>query len=125
MCGSPDGGRIYELYAWHNVWFSVYCCYELTSIKDRSIFQSYADIIFAVEHNKDVNYFANIIESLARDLHVYCVQVNNSHYGDSRITQPAKTVEKDIVKVSGGENATALIGVLNIDELRYFQAYNR
>lgn len=125
LCGSPDGGRIYELYAWHNVWFSVYCCYELTSIKDRSIFQSYADIIFAVEHNKDVNYFANIIESLARDLHCYCVQVNNSHYGDSRITQPTKTVEKDIVKVSGGENATALIGVLNIDELRYFQAYNR
>lgn len=125
LCGSPDGRKKYELYAWHNVWFSVYCCYELTSIKDRSIFQSYADIIFAVEHNKDVNYFANIIESLARDLHVYCVQVNNSHYGDSRITQPTKTVEKDIVKVSGGENATALIGVLNIDELRYFQAYNR
>lgn len=125
LCGSPDGRKKYELYAWHNVWFSVYCCYELTSIKDRSIFQSYADIIFAVEHNKDVNYFANIIESLARDLHCYCVQVNNSQYGDSRITQPAKTVEKDIVKVSGGENATVLIGVLNIDDLRYFQAYNR
>lgn len=122
---SSSDGNVYELYGWHNVWFSVYCCYELTSIIDRSIFQAYADIVFAVEYNKDVNYFANIVESLVRDLHCYCVQVNNSQYGDSRIIRPTKTIDKDIVQVSGGENAAMLIGTLNIDALRYFQAYNR
>ena len=80
----------YELFDWNNFWFPVYCCYELASISDRSIFQSYADAVFAVEWNHDVNYYSNILESLSRDLHCYCIQVNSCDYGDSRVTKPAK-----------------------------------
>ena len=74
-----------------NIYFSVYCCYELTSIVDRSLFQVYADMMIAVEWNKDINYYSNILESLSRDMHCYCIQVNTSDYGDSRITRPSKT----------------------------------
>ena len=111
----------YELYSWNGFWFSVYCCFELTSIRDRSIFQSYIDALVAVEWNHDVNYYSNIIESLSRDIHCYCIQTNTSDYGDSRITKPSKTENKDILRLKGGSNATAHIGVIDLEQLRKFQ----
>ncbi len=117
----PLEGNSYELYNWNDFWFSVYCCYELTSIKDRSLFQSYIDALIAVEWNKDVNYYSNIVESLSRDLHCFCVQVNASKYGDSRITMPSKTENKDKLKVKGGKNTSLLVDDINFSELRRFQ----
>lgn len=114
-------GSHYELYKWNDCYFPVYCCYELTSISDRALFQSYADLVVAVECNRDVNYYSNILESLSRDMHCYCVQVNTSNYGDSRITKPAKTEEKDIIRTKGGINSTVLVGDVDINELREFQ----
>ena len=111
----------YELYSWNGFWFTVYCCFELTSIRDRSIFQSYIDALIAVEWNQDVNYYSNIIESLSRDIHCYCIQTNTSKYGDSRITKPSKTENKDILRIKGGSNATAHIGTIDLEQLREFQ----
>ena len=85
------------------------------------MFQSYADAVIAVEWNKDTKYYSNIVESLSRDLHCYCIQVNTAKYGDSRITQPAITEEKDLVKVKGGVNPTVLIDSIDINGLREFQ----
>ena len=109
------------LYRWHDCYFPVYCCYELTDIKDRSEFMSWADMVVAVEYNKDTNYFGNIVESLTRDLHCYCVQVNTSEYGDSRITQPKQTVEQNMIAVKGGKNPALLIDEIDIQALREFQ----
>ena len=78
-------------------------------------------MLIAVEWNKDTNYYSNIMESLSRDIHCYCIQVNTSNYGDSRITQPSKTEEKDIIRTKGGINNTILIGEIDIDKLRDFQ----
>ena len=114
-------GKSYELFDWNDLWFSVYCCFELASIQDRSLFQSYADLTIAVEWNSDVNYYSSIIESLSRDLHCYCAQVNSSDFGDSRITRPSKTETKDIVKTKGGKNSTALVDIINVSVLREFQ----
>lgn len=117
----PCEGENYELYNWNDFWFSVYCCYELASIKDRAIFHSYIDALIAVEWNKDVNYYSNIVESLSRDLHCYCVQVNTAKYGDSRITMPSKTENKDKIKVKGGKNTSLLVDEIDFAELRKFQ----
>lgn len=114
-------GNGYELYHWKDCWFPVYCCYELASIGDRALFSAYADVLVAVEWNRDVNYYSNILESLSRDLHCYCVQVNSSDYGDSRITMPSKTDVKDIIKTKGGNNATVLVGTVDFEKLRNFQ----
>ena len=114
-------GDMNEVFCWNNFWFPVYCCYDLTSIKDRSSFMSIADAVVAVEWNKDVSYYSNIVESLSRDLHCYFIQVNLSTYGDSRITQPSKTVIKDLVNVKGGKNPTVIIDTIEIDKLRRFQ----
>ncbi len=114
-------GKHYELYKWNDCYFPVYCCYELTSIIDRSLFQSYADLLIAVEWNKDINYYSNILESLSRDIHCYCIQVNTSNYGDSRITKPSKTEEKDIIRTKGGVNNSILIETIDINQLRDFQ----
>lgn len=111
----------YKLFHWKDLWFSVYCCFELASLKDRSLFRSIADLVVAVEWNKDVNYFNNIIESLTRDLHCFCVQVNSSNYGESRIVQPTHKEISDIVRTKGGINPTALIGEIDIKALRNFQ----
>lgn len=119
-------GEHYELYQWHDCYFPVYCCYELTSITERSIFQSYCDFLVAIEWNKDINYYSNILQSLSRDIHCYCVQVNSSDYGDSRITKPSKTEEKDIMRTKGGINSTILIDEIDIEKMREFQlkSYN-
>lgn len=114
-------GNNYELYRWHDCYFPVYCCFELTSITERALFQSYADFLVAIEWNKDVNYYSNILESLSRDIHCYCVQVNSSDYGDSRITKPSKTEEKDIVRTKGGINSTILVDEIDIAKMRQFQ----
>lgn len=114
-------GNAYQLFGWHNVWFPVYCCFELASIQDRAIFQEYADMVVAVEWNKDVPYYSNIIESLSRDLHCYCVQVNSSDYGDSRIVAPKDSVSKDIIKTKGGQNSCILVDTIDIKSLRDFQ----
>ncbi|MDE6750856.1 MAG: hypothetical protein K2K21_17590 [Lachnospiraceae bacterium] len=114
-------GKSYELYHWKDCWFPVYCCFELASIEDRALFSAYADVLVAVEWNKDTNYYSNILEALSRDLHCYCVQVNSSDYGDSRITMPSKTDMKDIIKTKGGNNATVLVGTIDYEKLRNFQ----
>ena len=114
-------GNHYELYKWRGSYFPVYCCYELTSVIERALFQSYADFLVAIEWNKDVNYYSNILESLSRDIHCYCIQVNSSDYGDSRITKPSRTEEKDIVRTKGGINSTILIDIIDINKLREFQ----
>lgn len=114
-------GDTYQLFGWHNVWFPVYCCFELASIQDRSLFQTYADMIVAVEWNKDVPYYSNIIESLSRDLHCYCIQANSSDYGDSRIVAPKDSASKDIIRTKGGLNACVLVDTVDIKALRDFQ----
>lgn len=114
-------GEHYELYRWHDCYFPVYCCYELTSITERAMFQSYADFLVAIEWNKDVNYYSNILESLSRDIHCYCVQVNSSEYGDSRITKPSRTEDKDIMRTKGGRNSTILVDEIDISKIREFQ----
>lgn len=114
-------GNSYDLFVWNDLWFSTYCCYELTSIIDRSLFMSYVDMMAIVEWNRDVNYYSGIIDTLSRDIHCYCVQVNCSDYGDSRITMPAKTEIKDILKTKGGINETVLIGEIDVARLRLFQ----
>lgn len=114
-------GKTYELFRWKGINFPIYCCYELASIQDRAIFANELDFLVAVEWNKDLNYYSNIIESLTRDLHCYCVQVNSADYGDSRIVQPTKKEILDIVKTKGGINRTILVGEIDIKKLRNFQ----
>ncbi|WP_018626609.1 RNA-directed DNA polymerase [Niabella aurantiaca] len=110
-----------RLYVWNDIHFSIFNCFELADIRKRAIFRGHVDFIATVEHNPDVNYFSNIIESVARDIHSYVVQVNSSHYGDSRITQPAETYRKDILKIKGGNNVSLITGTIDIAALREFQ----
>lgn len=117
----PASGQKHTLYKWNGIYFTTYCCYELTSISLRHTFQGTADIIFGVEWNKDTHYFGNIMEALSRDIYCYCVQANMSEYGDSRIIQPTKKDYMNILRVKGGINATVLIGEIDIQELRRHQ----
>lgn len=111
----------YHLYQWRGIQFSVYNCFELTDIVHRSIFRSELDILFAVEYNKDVNYFSSISETVSRDLHCYYVQANTSNYGDSRVVEPKKSNYQNPVRVKGGDNDIILTHKLDISSLRRFQ----
>lgn len=114
----PAAGCRHVMFCWSGISFASYCCYELTSIRLRSLFLRHAELIFGVEWNKDTHYFGNIMESLSRDLYCYCIQANMSEYGDSRIVQPAKKDLMNILQVKGGLNASVLIGEVNVAELR-------
>lgn len=117
----PFHGEKYQLFHWKDIWFSVYCCFELAAITDRSLFQSLADLTVAVEWNRDIPYFSSIMESLCRDLHCYCIQVNSSDYGDSRVMLPTKTEKRDLIKTKGGNNHTVLVDQINLNSLREYQ----
>jgi hypothetical protein len=110
-----------RLFYWRSIAFSVFNCFELSDISKRTSFRGYVDMIFAVEYNKDINYFSNINESFSRDIHAYMIQVNSSDFGDSRITLPSETVLRDYIKIKGGENVSLIVGNLDIQSLREFQ----
>ena len=114
--------HIYHLFKWRGLQFTVYNCYELTDVVQRSVFRSELDILFAIEYNKDVNYFSNIAESATRDLHCFYVQANSSDYGDSRVVQPRKTILMNPVRVKGGDNNVILTTTLDVKGLRKFQS---
>lgn len=114
-------GKKYHLFHWRDVWFPAYCCFELASIHDRALFRSCADMVVAVEWNEDIAYFSSIIESLCRDLHCFCVQANSSGPGDSRVLQPTKSEQRDIVKTKGGKHPCILAADIDIQALRDFQ----
>jgi len=111
----------YDLFSWQGCHFTTFNCFELSNIDHRARFKSKIDLLVASEFNQDVNYFSNIVESSARDLHCYIAQVNDSKFGDSRITQPSKTYSKDILKVKGGKNPTILVDSIDLNKLREFQ----
>jgi hypothetical protein len=113
-----------RLYKWNNTCFSVFNCFELADIRKRSIFRGHVDFVVTVEYNRDTNYFSNITDSIARDIHAYIIQVNTSEYGDSRITQPSDSNTKDILKIKGGDNVSLITSSINIRDLREFQKLN-
>ena len=117
----PSHPKRYDLFHWKKCYFSVYNCFELADIQDRSIFKSKVDFIVASEYNKDVNYFSEIAGSWVRDVHCYFIQVNSSDYGDSRVVQPSSTVRKNVLQIKGGSNSTIVVGELKIKELRGYQ----
>ena len=112
---------LYFLFHWRKIYFSVYNCFELANINDRSLFKSKVDLIVSTELNKDVNYYADIAGSWVRDIHCYFVQVNTSNYGDSCIMRPTRTETSKMVMVKGGENSTILVDDLKVDKIRSFQ----
>jgi hypothetical protein len=119
----PSGPREpYPLFHWRGVYLTVFNCYELANVEDRSKFRSKIDFMVTVEWNPDTNYFSNLAESTARDLHCYFVQVNTSQYGDSRIVSPSKSDRMNLLRTKGGKNETLLVGELNIEALRQFQS---
>jgi len=111
----------YHLIRWRGASFAVYNCYELANIEERSIFKSKVDFIIGMQYNRDVNYFSNIVESASRDLHCYVIQVNDSHYGDSRVVSPSKTEKMNPLRITGGENITFLTMKLDLEALREHQ----
>jgi len=111
----------YDLFSWQGCHFTTFNCFELSNIEHRAKFKSKVDLLVASEFNRDITYFSNIVESAARDIHCYVVQVNDSSYGDSRVTQPAKSDEKDLIKVKGGKNPTILVDTIDFKSLREFQ----
>ena len=111
----------YQLIRWRGASFAIYNCYELASIEDRSLFKGKVDFIVCTEFNKDVNYFSNIVESVARDIHSFVIQVNDSRFGDSRVVSPSQTEKMNPLRIKGGENLTFLTMRLNLKALRDHQ----
>ncbi|SMO65103.1 reverse transcriptase domain-containing protein [Gracilimonas mengyeensis] len=108
----------YHLFKWRNLYFTTFYCFELADIEHRSWFRSKVDLLVASEYNQDVNYFSSIIDSTARDLNMYVAQVNSSHFGDNRLTLPAKTIFKNLIRLDGGENDLVIIATIDLKEFR-------
>ncbi|TXI27220.1 MAG: hypothetical protein E6Q60_10420 [Nitrosomonas oligotropha] len=111
----------YQLFQWRGASFAVYNCFELACLEDRAIFKAKVDFIVCSEFNQDVNYFSSIVESAARDLHCYVIQVNSAQFGDSRVVSPSKTEKLNPLRIKGGDNQTFLTMELPLQKLRAHQ----
>lgn len=107
----------YYIIKFKGICYSFVVCYELTDIRMRSLLKGYIDNLFVPVFNKDTNYFSNVVDATARDLYCYVSMANTSKYGDSRITAPFDTNNKDIVRIKGGVNSFCTIGKVEIKDL--------
>jgi len=115
ICESQDENL--KIYKWNDKLFSLFNCYEFTFLEQRAKLLCRNDFTIVIEYNPDVNYYDSLVNSTARDIYSYIIQVNNSKYGDSRITIPDKTEQKDLIKVKGGKNSAILVGELDFEKL--------
>lgn len=98
-------------------------CSELTNIAYRAHFRGQVDVIFVPEWNPDVNTFSTLVESAALDVHAFVAQANIRGFGDSRIRAPGKNDwQRDVVRLRGGDRDYIVAGMLDFEELRWFQA---
>lgn len=111
----------YHLFRWRGASFAIYNCFELASIEDRGVFKGRVDFIVATEFNRDTTYFSNIVESAARDLHSYVIQVNDCGFGDSRVVSPSRSETMNPLRIKGGDNLTFLTMRLDLKALRTHQ----
>lgn len=107
----------YQVFYNQGIRYGVFLCFEFTDIVARALYKNKVDIIFAPEHNKDTAYFASIIESMTRDLHIFIVQANTSLYGDSRITGPYDRNHRNILQIKGGEDVGIITGSIELGEI--------
>lgn len=115
-CGSNNISSA-RIITCNNISWSEMLCFELTSIEYRSELVGKIELLVIPELNRDTNYFANIVESSARDLHSFIIQSNTSKYGDSRITGPYQSHYRNIVQVKGGKEDVMLVADLQVGEL--------
>lgn len=111
----------YDLFIWKNLYFSTYYCFELANIHHRGLWKNKSDLVIGVEWNKDTPYYSNIVEATSRDLHCFFAQVNTSQFGDSRLTKPVESAQKDVLRLKGGHNDALLVATFGTKELREFQ----
>ena len=116
-----DHKSYYNKVSWRGINFVSYNCLELSDIEHRALFKSEIDILFACACNSDTNYFQSILESAVRDMHCYVVQSNASQYGGTCVLKPAKTEEKTMLYIKGGENPSIMITEIDVETLRNFQ----
>ena len=112
---------VYQIISNKGIEYGLFLCYEFTDIVARGLYKDKVDIIFTPEHNRDTSYFSNIIETTARDLHVFVVQANTSIYGDSRITGPFGRNDRNILQIKGGDKDDIIIGTIELGKVRKYQ----
>lgn len=112
---------VYQVINCNGIRYGIFLCYEFTDIVARSLYKDKVDIIFTPEHNRDTSYFANIIETTARDLHVFIVQANTSIYGDSRITGPYGRNDRNVIQIKGGDRDDIIVGTIELGKVRKYQ----
>lgn len=112
---------VYQVVNNNGIDYGIFLCYEFTDIVARSLYKNRVDIIFTPEHNRDTSYFANIIETTARDLHVFIVQANTSTYGDSRITGPYGRNDRNVIQIKGGDRDDIIVGTIELGKVRKYQ----
>ena len=123
----PKSKDPFHLYKWKGMHFTVFNCFELTDVADRSKFVSIVDALIAVAYNHDVPYFDNIAEVVSRDLHCYMVLNNVSEPGSSQISAPKKSEYKILLKTIRGTTPRNVVTIetaeIDIKGLRLYQRY--
>lgn len=112
---------VYQIINNKGIEYGLFLCYEFTDITARGLYKDKVDVLFTPEHNRDTSYFSNIIETTARDLHVFIVQANTSVYGDSRITGPFGRNDRNILQIKGGDRDDIIIGTIELGKVKKYQ----
>lgn len=115
-------GSTFPIFVYKNTSIAVYNCFELADIVLRGIVKGKVDAVFGIEYNFDLKYFSNIMESMCRDNHVYCIQSNAGQIGENRIIAPIDTKYADLVRFKAGLDPMAITGQIDIYKLQEFHS---
>ena len=103
--------------------FGLLICRDFTDMSLRGKMRGRIDLLIVPCWNMDIHTYSFLVEASASDLHAYVVCVNDRRYGDSRIRVPAKEPwARDVIRITGGDEDSVMIGCLRIRELRREQA---
>ena len=106
----------------NNIFFSGLICNDLLNIDNRQPLRGMIDILFVVEWNKDTDMYNHIVSATSNDLHCFIAQVNNRHYGDTRLRGPYKdNFNRDVARIQGGILDYFVVAEVKSKELREFQ----
>jgi hypothetical protein len=108
------------VYLFNDISMSIFNCFELADIKLRSFIKMKIDLLVAIEYNYDTLYFSNILESVSRDLHCYCIQANAGNIGENRIVAPVTSLYMNVIRFKAGINSFSITEKIPIKRLQQF-----
>lgn len=116
------GNKIYVFQSEEYGNWAVLICVDYLNLPIQQMLQKKIQTLFIVAHNRDLNYYYAISESIHRMLYCNVVVCNAANYGGSHVYTPYRdSFKREVLKLSGNEIETAVTVNLPLQKIKEIQ----